>query len=124
MIAPAPANFEVPRREPFLAKPKALHQRDRTRVAGLNVSFEPVKSQLAETPGDDQAQPGAQKAAPGKRLECVVTKVRRLEAAAHDLVDVDYSGNVVATRHDDETLAAAIAETPNVLRELGPIVGR
>jgi hypothetical protein len=83
-----------------------------------------VKSELAETAGDDQAQPGAQKAATGKWLECVVTKIRRLEAAAHDFVDVDDAGDVVATCHNDEALSTAIAEMPNVQRELGPIVGR
>lgn len=124
MIAPAPANLEVTRREPFQSKTKALHQRDRTRVVRLNVGFEPVKSELAETVGDDQAQPGTQKSASGKGLECVVTKVRRLEAAAHDFADVHDAGDVIATRHHDEAFSIALAEVPNVLRKLGPIVGR
>ena len=43
MIPPAPANLEVPRRQPFPAEAQPLRQNKRPRIPRLNVGFEPMQ---------------------------------------------------------------------------------
>jgi len=92
VVAPAPADLEVPTRVSLLAPAGRAEQRERALVARLNVRLEAVESELAECVPEYERHRFAHVAVAGVREECVVPEVGVTEGPAMDLrerVDTD-----------------------------------
>jgi hypothetical protein len=64
VVSPLAAQLEVANGETFLAKTKASHQRDGTRVLGLDVGLNPVEAELPEGSMKDKRQACGHEALP------------------------------------------------------------
>ena len=64
VVSPLAAQLEVANGETFSAKTKASHQRDGTRVLGLDVGLNPVEAELPEGSMKDKRQACGHEALP------------------------------------------------------------
>ena len=100
VIAPLAADQQVARGEALEPEPRAARQRDRRRVAGLDVGLDPMQAERPERMVEDLLERLAHQALPGVALVRVVAEVGGLERAADDLGDREHAGDrAVFDRH-------------------------
>ena len=91
VVAPAAGDFHVTPREALAGKPGAAREGDRLPVPGLYVDLDPVQPERQKRDPQDEFERLGHVAAPGVRLEGVVTQVGTPESTAHDLAQVEYA---------------------------------
>jgi hypothetical protein len=126
VVAPLAADQQVARRVALEAEAGPARQRDRGRVAGLDVRLDPVQRERAEGVVEHQLETGPHHPLARVAGGAVVAEERRLERAAHDLGDVedarDAAGVVVDDDEADEVVARAAAQQlVELVRALGRI---
>jgi hypothetical protein len=100
MITPATTNLEVPWRKAFLPESEPTNQFARSRIAGLNVRFDPMQPMDSKHFAEYCPQALTHAAVPVVGHEGIVPKVCRLECTPNDLTDGDDTGQFVFARTD------------------------
>lgn len=125
VVAPATGNLQVPSREAFAPKSNTANQGSRGLVARLDIRLDAMKAQAPESPAERQREALGHVAPTGMRHERVVAEVRAAKRPAHDLADVDHSGEVSGLpEHDESPFMAGLRQAPDVRTVRRPRGGR
>jgi hypothetical protein len=118
VVAPAAADLEVARREALELEAAAARERDRRRVARLDVRLEPVQVELRERMPQNQPEPLGHVAAAGVGGDRAVAQERTLQPAADDLADVrEADDRRVLTPADEQRLERLVGRPCEQRRE-------
>src|SRR4051794_12538513 len=98
VVAPAPADLEIPRREPFAAEARLLHESQRALVRRLDVGLDAVQPQVAEREAQRQLHPFAHVTLTCERLSSPVAQVRVLERATDDARELEQADDRIVLR--------------------------
>src|SRR6185295_6471579 len=89
MIPPAPADLEIPARVALFHKSRALNQRQRGDVAGLNVCFEPMQFQFRKRVAKHERD-GLGRITLAREIRAdLVTEISVLKSTANNLTQTD-----------------------------------
>src|SRR3954452_9326084 len=119
VVAPAPVDLQVARREALEPEARPLGQRDRRLVVGLDVRLDPVQPECSESVLEHELDPLAHVAKPGIRRPDGVTEIRVQERPAEDLAEVEEAEDpAVAAPAEQEELEVVGARAVHERGEL------
>ena len=95
MISPPATDLAKATREAFFHKAELARKGDGRLVPRLNICLDAMQLQFPECMLEHQSQSLTHQSAPGMRLERVITQNAALKIPAHDVVDVDDTGDCV-----------------------------
>lgn len=96
MIAPFAVDLQISFREALFRKVQALDQVDRSRIPGLDVGFEPVKSQLLKSVVDDEPHPFRHQPFASKIDIGIVTEISILKGTVENLAQISNANNFLS----------------------------
>ena len=100
MVLPATKNFQIAPRKPLSDKAALSRQSDRGPVSWLNIGFQAVEFQFAESMTEHELQALVHQAASGMRQETVIPKKGISEGATNQVVEIDHSNQGAAATLD------------------------
>src|SRR5450755_1106753 len=125
VVSPAVANLQVARRIPFLGETTRPDERDRCRIARLDVGLETMQLERSEPMAHGRPQAFAHQALALVTGEGVVADVGAAKQAANDVRDLDDADQRAAVATADQQGAVRRRRDPSeVLAELSGSNGR